>query len=872
MQRPVLYYTFGNHMHWVDMQWLWGYDVLPGSVDDMLTLIRETGARGNINFDVIGYEKMAAEAPEHLAKLREAVAGGIVEPIGCSYGQPYGLFHGGESNVRQLVMGARSVRRLLGAAPRTFWEEEFYFFPQLPQMLAQCGFEGASLFFQWTWHTPELPREQAPAILWEGADGTRIPTLPRSDLNVHQWPEDFDGLLDKVEGGQGRAGGVAVISQWLELMPSKDWMCRGEVLLPRLRELMNDSRFEVRPRTCGALLAELSPGLGDAPVRKYTQDDVWHGMTLGKNADAHPQASARTESLIRAAEAISATASLLGRPYASWDVYPTWELDEAWRELLAAQHHDNHECEGLCGFVGHHQMARARAAAAEVIGRARALLESRLDSGEEGELLLNPEGWSPEGPDLRGPCPPFGYAVGGGGRAAQSPRPCERRGELACFDLEIGRAEVDVRSGRVRVERGGATLLEGMRITLAGKPALGVRVLEENDEHAVGSLARAGVSVEHRFEQGVVGVRLSASGNGLEVLVEFRDGDSDLPFKPGPGLLNALALEFSIDAEARVICGAPYEAAEAMPVLTAKRKYPEGDWMTSPQWFETVAKPMTASGFVDVCRGDAGVLIAHEGARQWFRDGTSLRVILTAYDPWDERRYGVEGYYAARFMIVPHGTATNSERVRMARACLVDRLIAGARDAAPVGGGTPGADDRVPSAFGPLAVENAPGVLAHAFFRESMKVGEHFPDWAGHRMFRESGEACTHPFVVRLVEWNGEPAEVVLKLAGDVAMAAKTSVMGEVWNDGAPTGDRNGGWSKDDTGWLEVRQAEPPAWARARPALKLRGKEITWSEVRFSMRPREIATIYADMVMGRKQFRDLDAKRKVWATIHKTET
>ena len=38
-----LYYTFGNHMHWVDMQWLWGYGVLPGCVADMLHLCRETG-------------------------------------------------------------------------------------------------------------------------------------------------------------------------------------------------------------------------------------------------------------------------------------------------------------------------------------------------------------------------------------------------------------------------------------------------------------------------------------------------------------------------------------------------------------------------------------------------------------------------------------------------------------------------------------------------------------------------------------------------------------------------------------------------------------------------------------------------------------
>ena len=49
--RLPLYYTFGNHMHWVDMAWLWGYHVLPGSVRDMLHFCAATGVKGNVNFD-----------------------------------------------------------------------------------------------------------------------------------------------------------------------------------------------------------------------------------------------------------------------------------------------------------------------------------------------------------------------------------------------------------------------------------------------------------------------------------------------------------------------------------------------------------------------------------------------------------------------------------------------------------------------------------------------------------------------------------------------------------------------------------------------------------------------------------------------------
>src|SRR5215470_4798073 len=137
MPPKPLYYTFGNHMHWVDMEWLWGYSALPSSARDMLAFCEQTGAKGNVNFDGIGYEKLAVEAPEVIADLRSAITSGTIDVVGASYGQPYGLFHGGESNVRQRVYGARTVRRLLGIWPRVFWEEEFDFFPQLPQVL--CG-------------------------------------------------------------------------------------------------------------------------------------------------------------------------------------------------------------------------------------------------------------------------------------------------------------------------------------------------------------------------------------------------------------------------------------------------------------------------------------------------------------------------------------------------------------------------------------------------------------------------------------------------------------------------------------------------------------------------------------------------------------
>lgn len=887
-----LFYTFGNHMHWVDMQWLWGYDVLPGCVADMLHLCRETGAKGCVNFDGIGYEKMAAESPEALAALRSAVKDGEIEPVGCSYGQPYGLFHGGESNIRQFTYGSRAVLRLLGVRPRTFWEEEFYFLPQLPQILRSCGFTGANLFFQWTWHTPEVPRESSSLILWEGEDGSRIPALPRNSLNVHQWPEDFDGLLEQ---GLVNELDFPAIVQWLELMPSRDWMCRSEVLLPRLKELFADPRFDVRARTCEKMIRELAACYSDGgteasgiPVRRYSPDDVWHGLTLAKNADRHPRMSRQAELAAIAAESLSSLAGLFGRPYASWDVYPTWELDEAWRELLSAQHHDNHECEGLCGAVGYHSFERSLALTHEVHERTRAHLEQRAGASVVG----NPLGWSrtietgcaPEdGVRERAnvTIPPFGYASSPLAAAAHSGlaiRTDDSRWTLTRAGLRV---EVDPRAGTITQIRTGS---HPNGVLASGRPLLDVRSLVGGEARGLPKISRV-----DRRDSGVVLVFESdapgtgegprpVGGDGLRIEVSLPANSPALDIRvegiehlarPDAGFAGALRMPIEPMGPVHEIrTDSAYAIHACAGSARVRRKYPEGDWMTSPQWFEQVEGSIVAHSMIDMLDAEGnGLLVAHTGSQQWFRTERGLEVILNAYCPWDEARYDPHPGNTLAFRLIPHGGLRDVDRARLAAEFNVEALrpttMERAVDAVPVGGGDRSRSSPIPAAFGGAEVSGAPGVLAHAFFRESAKAGEHLPDWAGHRLAHESEGVCTHPYMLRLVEWNGEPGSVTLRLPGPVPLAAKTNLMGECgpWQAGeAPT---DAPPHLRDTGWLRPSRTTAPDWD-AEGAFE-------WCEVSFGVRAREIATVMADLVPGRKQFRDLDDKRKVWATVHRTD-
>lgn len=820
--RKPLYYTFGNHKHWVDFTWLWGPHVLPASTRDMLRFCAEAGVRGNVDFEAYGYERMAVECPDALAELRAAVEAGTIEPVGASFGQPYALFQGGESNVRQFTHGVRATLRHIGFRPRAFWEEEFYFYPQLPQVLAGCGYTGACLFFQWTWHTPEVPREEHALIQWEGLDGTRLFALPRNALCLHQWPEDFEPMLasELLESLERPA-----LVQWIELLPSPDWMCRSEVLLPEMKRLAADERFELRPRTLSRLIEELAAGDAAPPVCRYSMDEVWHGLTLGKNADFYPRASLRIEATLLAAEALASVAGLLGRPYPSWDVYPSWEVEESWRELLLAQHHDNHECEGLCGFIGHDQLDRAERMGKRVLDRSLRAIARRLDP-EDGEwVVANALGWErdvhvdfiwmdvPEGakPGIAPAIPAFGYRQ----LAASELRPVD-----PCDDEPFKRRN----PGPLTLE---STGWSGSVSLAAGLVRDGERV----------DLFRGDVETEDDR----LSIRVTPHPVFPAVLELSFYTDHWKRFDPG--LNAALALELTPDplpgegfeARTRLLHDHPYGTSEVRADADRQRKYPSGDWMTSEQWFETTAKPFTALSFVDLCdaRSGDGLLLVHDGSQSWQRTEGGVRVVLNAIDPWDEE-YWNRRLIGGRLWFCPHGSMSHLERQRLAaelRApCVAQPVppdpISEFSAGFCVGGGSLEGSVPPPREFGAVRLEGA--ALLTAFHRENARSGDGLPDWAGHRM-----EA---PHVVRLAEWDGRRAPVSLSLAGEVASAWRTNLLGEK---------------------VERLDVALEADGRSRLALELG--------------PHEIATVMVDLVLGRKVSRDLDAKRKVWATVHREQ-
>ncbi|MGQ9815771.1 MAG: glycosyl hydrolase-related protein, partial [Candidatus Roseilinea sp.] len=193
------------------------------------------------------------------------------------------------------------------------------------------------------------------------------------------------------------------------------------------------------------------------------------------------------------------------------------------------------------------------------------------------------------------------------------------------------------------------------------------------------------------------------------------------------------------------------------------------------------------------------------------------------YDPWDEDFFYAELH--ARTRLIPHRKLTHAQRWRLAQEFTRPGLAAHGTAATAA----------LPEAFGPLWCD-ADNVAVSAFYREEPAGGPGAYPELGPR------PPIAYPYIVRLVELNGQPTPVRLYLPGQIAAAYKTNLLGEI-------------------------QAELPVSPSKRsfPGLD------TWSEIAVDMRPFEIATLYVDIVLGRKIARDLDSHRSVWATVHRVD-
>jgi len=439
-------------------------------------------------------------------------------------------------------------------------------------------------------------------------------------------------------------------------------------------------------------------------------------------------------------------------------------------------------------------------------------------------VVLNPLGWTRS---VNGAAsdtdvlPPFGHAVAA---SAAGPTSVHEEGEQTVLERRGLRVHVDMTCGTIDQIYSEhfpdgvlAEPLLDLQMVIGGKTVGFAEV--ETVESANGiCLRRRGpageilVAIDVRDDPLCVHVRLT-TGQPLERPDPAMHAGLRLPIEPG----------FAHD---RLLTDTPYAVDETRAEQDHVRKYPSGDWMTSEQFFETIRRPFTAWSLVDFDAGDCGLLHVHSGSQAFFRTERGVDNLLSMYDAWDGDAW--IGDLDCELWLLPHGRLGHADRWRIAQECRRQPTTVANTERV-------GRESHVdlPPRLGALDVEPA-NVIATAFFRESAKAAEHLD--------RPFGGAISDPHVVRLVEFDGVATDVVLRVPGPCARAARTDMLGGIVHE------------------LDPSPCSPPLWAPA---------TSTWNALHLSLRPREIATVMLDLEPGRHQPRNLDEHRQVWATVHR---
>jgi len=272
-------------------------------------------------------------------------------PGGGSYGQPYFTFISEESGFRQMLYGTRAIKQHLGYDNTIYIYSEHETMPQLPQVLAGMGYRGA-FFRTHMGYGGDGPSLDADWVRWIGPDGSAIPAVPAYTGREHGWGNEW--LIINYRPGIYWNGGPACTWEDVEdfkvemlargvqhpiISRCEDWYTRPS------RELLDDVQAHATQNTqwvtaedyfgileaSGIKPVDFAAGPNDfAPQQPwgYAGNRTWTGPRQASSAAV-------------AAEALAAAAIRHG---SAWTPEHQQRLDEAWKNLLIAEHHDSLIC------------------------------------------------------------------------------------------------------------------------------------------------------------------------------------------------------------------------------------------------------------------------------------------------------------------------------------------------------------------------------------------------------------------------------------------------------------------------------------------------------------------------------------------------
>ena len=369
--RPRSYFVV-PHTHW-DREWYWPFEFfrleLARVVDGVLDVLERDPSFSSFTLDgqAIVLEDYLAVRPEHEGRLRALLSAGRLE-VGPSYVLPDELLVGGESLVRNLLIG-RAICERFGAAPSPagYLPDSFGHPQQLPQILAGFGIDNmifsrglgdqvddAGVIFRW--RAPDDSEVLAHLVLGAYGNFAAVADAEDAERRIDGLEQAFGPLLD-------RAGVDALL------------LCNGNdhfSIQPDLPELLAElgrrtpaARFRIA-RYCdyiGAVRPQDAP-LVDGELVDGRMQNVLRGVNSARLY--LKQANELAERRLLSVETLTALLALR-----AGESFPVSDFRLAWRELLQCQPHDS-ICGCSCDEVHRDMLVRY-----ELLHRTLTLLQNR---------------------------------------------------------------------------------------------------------------------------------------------------------------------------------------------------------------------------------------------------------------------------------------------------------------------------------------------------------------------------------------------------------------------------------------------------------------------------------------------------------------
>lgn len=395
-EKPVV--SVCGHSH-IDMAWLWRIrhtqEKAARSFSTVLTLMEQYPDYKFSQSSPFIYEKVREKYPEIFERIREKIAQGRWEITGGMWVEPDTNLTGGESLVRQIMLGKTYMKEEFGADCRVLWlPDVFGYCAALPQLLKKSGID-----FFWTnkmsWN--QYNRFPYDTFLWRGLDGsevlTQLGTCPEEGVT---WGSTYNGVIAPWE----------VKGVW-DNYRQKD--INKDVLMPfgwgdggggPTREMLE--AYPVMEDLPGIPKVEMCTCEGFAEkLLKNTKDKklpVWDGeMYFEYHRGTYTsqgwikRANRKTEYVFHDGELLSVIADLSD----GQNLYPGDRLLSCWKKLCVNQFHDI-----LPGSGIHEIYDDARADYAEIYGAGKEIIEAacsriagKSDFSQNGLLVFNTLSW-----------------------------------------------------------------------------------------------------------------------------------------------------------------------------------------------------------------------------------------------------------------------------------------------------------------------------------------------------------------------------------------------------------------------------------------------------------------------------------------------